>query len=305
MKASVNGRRDKDRDFFWYNKTTDTLGRGMDRNPELVKAARRLEVLERRKADAAALADALGETAETRRRAAELDLEASELRSLLERGGTERDQILSTDARRRPRRGARAAPGGRVGARRRGGAAPGRREAQARPRRGRRGAARVPRPAAPRRPDERRRLPHGGRERRRARRRGRRERPPRGQARAQGGKKGAQGREEAAAAEGEEGRQEGAAVGRLFLSVRVTVFPVVCPHSASSRTLGVPLGPYYRGDRNRERRPPPARGLGRRRGAQGGDTRWRCGGRAPRTWRRGGGPPPRRRSSCRRRARPW
>ena len=97
MKASVNGRRDKDRDFFWYNKTTDTLGRGMDRNPELVKAARRLEVLERRKADAAALADALGETAETRRRAAELDLEASELRSLLERGGTERDQILSTE----------------------------------------------------------------------------------------------------------------------------------------------------------------------------------------------------------------
>ena len=97
MKASVNGRRDKDRDFFWYNKTTDTLGRGIDRNPELVKAARRLEVLERRKADAAALADALGETAETRRRAAELDLEASELRSLLERGGTERDQILSTE----------------------------------------------------------------------------------------------------------------------------------------------------------------------------------------------------------------
>ena len=97
MKASINGRRDKDRDFFWYNKTTDTLGRGMDRNPELVKAARRLEVLERRKADAAALADALGETAETRRRAAELDLEASELRSLLERGGTERDQILSTE----------------------------------------------------------------------------------------------------------------------------------------------------------------------------------------------------------------
>ena len=97
MKASVNGRRDKDRDFFWYNKTTDTLGRGMDRNPELVKAARRLEVLERRKADAAALADALGETAETWRRAAELDLEASELRSLLERGGTERDQILSTE----------------------------------------------------------------------------------------------------------------------------------------------------------------------------------------------------------------
>ena len=92
MKASVNGRRDKDRDFFWYNKTTDTLGRGMDRNPELVKAARRLEVLERRKADAAALADALGETAETRSRAAELDLEASELRSLLERGGTERDR---------------------------------------------------------------------------------------------------------------------------------------------------------------------------------------------------------------------
>ena len=41
----------------------------------------------------AALADALGETAETRRRVAELDLEASELRSLLERGGTERDQI--------------------------------------------------------------------------------------------------------------------------------------------------------------------------------------------------------------------
>ena len=41
--------------------------------------------------------DALGETAETRRRAAELDLEASELRSLLERGGTERDQILSTE----------------------------------------------------------------------------------------------------------------------------------------------------------------------------------------------------------------
>ena len=69
----------------------------MDRNPELVKAARRLEVLERRQADAAALADALGETAETRRRAAELDLEASELRSLLERGGTERDQILSTE----------------------------------------------------------------------------------------------------------------------------------------------------------------------------------------------------------------
>ena len=47
MKASVNGRRDKDRDFFWYNKTTDTLGRGMDRNPELVKAARRLEVFRR------------------------------------------------------------------------------------------------------------------------------------------------------------------------------------------------------------------------------------------------------------------
>jgi hypothetical protein len=97
MKASKNGRRDRDRDFFWYNKRTDTLGRGVDRDPALVKAARRLEVLERRKADAFALADALGETAETRRRADELDLEASELRSLLERGGTERDQLLSTE----------------------------------------------------------------------------------------------------------------------------------------------------------------------------------------------------------------
>jgi hypothetical protein len=27
MKASVRGRRDGDRDFFWYNKDTDTLGR--------------------------------------------------------------------------------------------------------------------------------------------------------------------------------------------------------------------------------------------------------------------------------------
>mmetsp|Transcript_24245 Transcript_24245/g.72751 ORF Transcript_24245/g.72751 Transcript_24245/m.72751 type:complete len:259 (+) Transcript_24245:207-983(+) len=97
MKASVNGRRDKDRDFFWYNKTTDTLGRGMTQTPEEAKMRRRLEILERRQADAAALADALGETAESRKRADEIDLEASELRTLLERGGTERDRLLATE----------------------------------------------------------------------------------------------------------------------------------------------------------------------------------------------------------------
>ena len=38
MKASVNGRRDKDRDFFWYNKSTDTLGRSLSETPEQAKA---------------------------------------------------------------------------------------------------------------------------------------------------------------------------------------------------------------------------------------------------------------------------
>ena len=97
MKASVNGRRDKDRDFFWYNKSTDTLGRSLSETPEQAKARRRLEVLERKRADAEALADALGETAESRRRADQVDLEISELKSLLERGSTERDQLLSTE----------------------------------------------------------------------------------------------------------------------------------------------------------------------------------------------------------------
>jgi len=94
MKASVNGRRDKDRDFFWYNKATDTLGRSLGDTPEQAKARRRLEILERKRADALGLEDALGETAETRRRADALDLEVGELKALLERGSTERDQLL-------------------------------------------------------------------------------------------------------------------------------------------------------------------------------------------------------------------
>ena len=97
MKASVNGRRDKDRDFFWYNKSTDTLGRSLSETPEQAKARRRLEILERKRDDAAALADALGETAESRKRASDVDLEISELKALLERGSTERDQLLSTE----------------------------------------------------------------------------------------------------------------------------------------------------------------------------------------------------------------
>ena len=53
--------------------------------------------MDRRRADQLALADALGETAESRRRQDELDLEASELRALLERGSTDRDQLLATE----------------------------------------------------------------------------------------------------------------------------------------------------------------------------------------------------------------
>ncbi|KAJ1451066.1 hypothetical protein M885DRAFT_530807 [Pelagophyceae sp. CCMP2097] len=93
MKASVRGRRDGDRDFFWYNKDTDTLGRKLGETADLVTARRRLELLERKQADSEALADALGETAESRKRSADVELEVSELRALLERGGVERDRL--------------------------------------------------------------------------------------------------------------------------------------------------------------------------------------------------------------------
>lgn len=95
--ASVNaprvGRRDLDRDWFWYTKSTDVLGRRLGEPAEVAQARRRLEILERKQADNEALADALGETAESRARRSQADSEIAELRKFLERGGTERDHL--------------------------------------------------------------------------------------------------------------------------------------------------------------------------------------------------------------------
>lgn len=95
--ASVNaprvGRRDLDRDWFWYMKSTDVLGRRLGEPAEVAQARRRLEILERKQADNEALADALGETAESRARRSQADFEIAELRKFLERGGTERDRL--------------------------------------------------------------------------------------------------------------------------------------------------------------------------------------------------------------------
>ena len=63
LKASVRGRRDVDRDWFWYNKSTDTLGRALGADAQLAQARRRLEILERKQADDAGLADARAEAA--------------------------------------------------------------------------------------------------------------------------------------------------------------------------------------------------------------------------------------------------
>ena len=80
------GRRDVDRDWFWFTKTKDTMGRGLDRASSAAetKALRRLEILERQKADMELLSDALGETTESKR--GKIDLEMAELKRFLERG---------------------------------------------------------------------------------------------------------------------------------------------------------------------------------------------------------------------------
>mmetsp|Transcript_4773 Transcript_4773/g.12326 ORF Transcript_4773/g.12326 Transcript_4773/m.12326 type:complete len:260 (-) Transcript_4773:654-1433(-) len=92
MHAPRQGRRDLDRDWFWYNKTTDTLGRKVG-DTAMATARRRLEILERKRADEDALADALGETAESRTKQSAVDVEIDDLRKFLERGGTERDRL--------------------------------------------------------------------------------------------------------------------------------------------------------------------------------------------------------------------
>lgn len=89
MYAHRTGRKDMSRDFFWYNKKEDTLGRGLQESHSA--ARRRLEILERQQADAELLSDALGET--TERRQAAVKVEIAELKKLVERGGTERDRL--------------------------------------------------------------------------------------------------------------------------------------------------------------------------------------------------------------------
>ncbi|KAJ8601584.1 hypothetical protein CTAYLR_005245 [Chrysophaeum taylorii] len=85
------GRRDLDRDWFWYTRKKDTFGRELGEAPEVLAARRRLEVLERKRADDEALADALGETAESRSRKARAEVEMAELKKLVERGGMPRE----------------------------------------------------------------------------------------------------------------------------------------------------------------------------------------------------------------------
>lgn len=80
------GRRDLGRDYFWYTKSRDTLGRPLGASQ--ADARKRLEILERKRADDAALADALGETLVSSR-AQELEIES--LKKFLERGGVERE----------------------------------------------------------------------------------------------------------------------------------------------------------------------------------------------------------------------
>ena len=89
VNAPRQGRRDNDRDWFWYTKQTDTMGRGLGKDAERAKALRRLEILDRQRADADLLADALGETAESKR--AKIDVEMAQLKQFLERGNTIRD----------------------------------------------------------------------------------------------------------------------------------------------------------------------------------------------------------------------